>query len=153
MSFFSYLEDLCARWWMDYWHQCAFLFVFLVVLQGALGNALGIISRVASFYFRNFSFVLDGSCSLGPCRAVCPVPRVGHCYVSYSRRVCSIFYRCWCSRCVSQIPFIWGGGAGLTLDFTSFQPPGRSDCLVMNGLLTSLCTPAVVLLSVLTGRV
>ena len=34
---------------------------------------MGIISRVASFRFRNFSFVLDNYCSLGPCRAVGPV--------------------------------------------------------------------------------
>ena len=41
----------------------------------------------------------------------------------------------------------------LTLDFTSFQLPGRSDCWATDGLLTLLCTPALVLLSVLTGRV
>ena len=41
----------------------------------------------------------------------------------------------------------------LTLDFTSFQLPGRSDCWATDGLLTSSCTPALVLLLVLTGRV
>ena len=41
----------------------------------------------------------------------------------------------------------------LMLDFASFQPLGRSDCWATDGLLTSLCMPALVLLSVLTGRV
>ena len=49
------------------------VFVFLVVLQGALGDDLGIISRIVSFYLRNFCFVLDSFCSLGPCRTAGPI--------------------------------------------------------------------------------
>ena len=55
-------------------HQLAFLvFVFLVVLQGALGNDLGIISSGVSCYLRNFCFALDSFCSLGPGRTAGPV--------------------------------------------------------------------------------
>ena len=54
-------------------HQLALLvFVFLVVLQGALGDDLGIISRCVSCYLRNFCFALD-SFSLGPGRTAGPV--------------------------------------------------------------------------------
>ena len=42
---------------------------------------------------------------------------------------------------------------GLTLDFASFQLPARSDCWATDGLLTLLCTLALVLLSGLTGHV
>ena len=44
--------------------------MFLVVLQGALGDDLRIISRVVSCYLRNFCFVFDTFCSLSPCRTV-----------------------------------------------------------------------------------
>ena len=47
--------------------------MFLVVLQGALGDDLGYISGVVSFYLRNFCFVLDSFCYLGLCRTVGPV--------------------------------------------------------------------------------
>ena len=54
-------------------HQLVLLvFVFLVVLQGALGNDLGIISGV-SCYLRDFCFALVSFCSLGPGRTAGPV--------------------------------------------------------------------------------
>ena len=55
-------------------HQLALkVFVFLVVLQVALGDDLVIISRVVSCYLRNFCFALDSFCSLGPGRTAGPV--------------------------------------------------------------------------------
>ena len=55
-------------------HQLALLvFVFLVVLQGALGDELGIISRGVSCYMCDFCFALDSFCSLGPGRDLGPV--------------------------------------------------------------------------------
>ena len=47
--------------------------MFLVVLQGALGDDLGIISSVASFYLRSVFFVLGSYGSLGPFRSAGPV--------------------------------------------------------------------------------
>ena len=55
-------------------HQLVLLvFVFLVVLQGSLGDDLGIISRVISCYLRDFCFALDSFCSLGPGLTIGPV--------------------------------------------------------------------------------
>ena len=55
-------------------HQLAILvFVFLVVLQGALGDDLGIVSRDVSCYLRDFCFALDSFCSLGPGPTAGPV--------------------------------------------------------------------------------
>ena len=55
-------------------HQLAILvFVFLVVLQGALGDDLGIVSRGVSCYLRDFCFALDSFCSLGPGPTAGPV--------------------------------------------------------------------------------
>ena len=67
MSFLFYLGDLTVRFRMVLGHQLVLLvFVFLGVLQGALGDDLGIISKGVFMLYAQFLFSIGLFCSLGP---------------------------------------------------------------------------------------
>ena len=121
--------------------------MFLIVFQGASGDVLEIISRFASFYLLNIWIVVFPLALVGP-RILSFFWVVG---MSDVVRVHVLpICRYYCSLCVARFSVHLRGYLWTSL---SFHVPRRSDCWAPDGLLTSLCTPALVLLSVFIGRV